>query len=188
MKLLGVVELSLERVGKQSLTVTIASLLFLFSLHTLLVRAWPFHCKWTDLLLGIGAYVVLIILHEIFHLIGFFIFGRVRWSEMEMGIRWDLGVAYATPKKWLTNRQMKRALLLPLLMTGIIPALYGLLTSNGLFLTTGALLIGGAVGDLVMYWQLRSFPEEAVVRDDPEFPRLFVYSPHSSNEGNTYDL
>lgn len=188
MKLLGIVELSLERIGKQSLVVTIVSLLFLFSFHTLLVHTWPFHFKWTDVLLGTGAYVVLIILHEIFHLIGFFIFGRVRWSEMEMGIRWDLGVAYATPKKWLTNRQMKRALLLPLFMTGIIPALYGLLTSNGLFLTVGALLIGGAVGDLVMYQQLRSFPDDAIVRDDPQFPRLFVYSPHSSNEENMYDL
>ena len=40
-----------------------------------------------------------------------------------------------------------------------------------------ALLIGGAAGDFAMYKELRKLPDDWLVKDDPELPRLYVYAP-----------
>ena len=46
---------------------------------------------------------------------------------MIVGVNLKLGVAYATTDKLMTNRAIRKALLLPFWTTGIVPALIGLL-------------------------------------------------------------
>ena len=45
-----------------------------------------------------------------------------------------------------------------------------------MLLILGAFLIAGAVGDFAMYRELRKFPPDVLVKDDPELPRLYVYT------------
>ena len=53
---------------------------------------------------------------------------------------------------------------------------------SGVLVVLSALLIGGAVGDFAMYNQLKKLPDDWLIKDDPELPRLYVYSPERINE------
>jgi len=132
-----------------------------------------------DIPLFIIYYIVLIGLHEIFHLIGFMIFGRVKFSQLEYGVNLRMGVAYATTTQALQNKAMKKALLLPFWTTGVIPTVIGFIISSNMLLLLGAFLIAGALGDFLMYKELRKFPDSALIKDDPELPRLYVYERRS---------
>jgi len=132
-----------------------------------------------DIPLFIIYYIVLIGLHEIFHLIGFMIFGRVKFSQLEYGVNLRMGVAYATTTQALQNKAMKKALLLPFWTTGVIPTVIGFIISSNMLLLLGAFLIAGALGDFLMYKELRKFPDSALIKDDPELPRLYVYEKRS---------
>lgn len=125
-------------------------------------------------------YFVGIILHEFFHLFGFMLWGKCRWSDLVFGINKELGVAYAGTKKTLRNRTMKKALLLPFWLTGLLPFIVGIYLNDGPLIAASAFLIGGAAGDFAMYKQLREIRGDAYIIDDLERPQLYVYDddPH----------
>jgi len=86
-----------------------------------------------------------------------------------------MGVAYATADQLMDNKGIRKALLLPFWMTGVLPAVLALYFNDGVLLLLGAMLIGGAAGDFAMYKELKKFPDDALVKDDPELPKLYVY-------------
>ena len=88
-----------------------------------------------------------------------------------------LGIAYATTDQLMTNGAIKKALLLPFWTTGVVPAIIGLYFGNGTIILLAALLIGGAAGDFAMYKELRKLPNDWLIKDDPQLPRLYVYAP-----------
>ena len=90
-----------------------------------------------------------------FILLGFRVFGGVPWKKMIVGVNLKMGIAYATTDQLMTNRAIRKALLLPFWMTGILPALIGLYIGSGLLVSLSALLIGGAAGDFAMYKELK---------------------------------
>lgn len=96
---------------------------------------------------------------------------------MKVGIDLKLGIAYATTDKLMTNRSIRKALLLPFWMTGILPAIIGLYIGNGVLIILSAFLIGGAAGDFVMYLALKELPDDWLIKDDPKLPRLYAYKP-----------
>lgn len=123
------------------------------------------------------AYICLIIAHEACHLLGFVVYGGVAWSSLSYGVDMEKGLAYATTSQLVENHAMKKALLLPFWLTGVVPTVYGFYVDSYLWIAVGALLIAGAVGDFAMYKALRKFPKHAVVKDDPEEPTLYIYPP-----------
>ncbi|WP_237262305.1 DUF3267 domain-containing protein [Sporosarcina ureae] len=120
-------------------------------------------------------YILLIVIHEFFHLLGFRIFCHVPWKNVAYGVNLKMGVAYATADQLMDNKGIRKALLLPFWMTGVLPAVLALYFNDGVLLLLGAMLIGGAAGDFAMYKELKKFPDHAMVKDDPELPKLYVY-------------
>lgn len=176
-----VVDLDLQKVAKTGLWVTIGVTIGLFLLDLLLQllitkEVTVQFTLWKVVFVIVG-YIALIVVHELFHLLGFRVFAKVPWRKMIVGVNLKLGIAYATTDEWMTNGAIRKALLLPFWTTGVIPALIGLYLSDGVWLLLGGLLIGGAVGDFAMYKELRRFPNEWLVKDDPERPRLYLHKP-----------
>jgi hypothetical protein len=172
-----VIEIDLPKVAKSSLIITVVAALSLWALKIIIERDFTFSLGlWTVVLFIVG-YILLIILHELFHLLGFRVFGGVPWRKMIIGVNLKMGIAYATTDQLMTNRAIRKALLLPFWMTGILPAIIGLFIGSGLLVSLSALLIGGAAGDFAMNKELRKLPDDWVVKDDPELPKLYVYSP-----------
>jgi len=177
-----VIEIDLPKVAKSSLILTGAALLILWILKVGMEGSLTSSFSWWTIVFFIIGYILLIILHELFHLLGFRLFGGVPWRKMVVGVNLKLGIAYATTNQLMTNRAIRKALLLPFWMTGILPAIIGLYMGSGLLISLSALLIGGAAGDFAMFKELKELPDDWVVKDDPELPKLYVYSPDKSNE------
>lgn len=183
-----IVDLDLQRVAKTGLWVTLWVTLGIFGCDILIQLAIREELTisfsfWKVLFVVIG-YIVLIVIHELFHLLGFRVFAGVPWRKMIVGVNLKLGIAYATTDEWMTNAAIRKALLLPFWTTGVIPAVVGLYLSDGVWLLLGGLLIGGAVGDFAMYRELKQFPDEWLVKDDPERPRLYLHEPCESPDSN----
>ena len=174
-----VIEIDLPTVAKQGIYFTILPLFILLPIHFLLKGGLYFNFSWTANLLLFVGYILLIVLHEFFHLFGFRVFADVPWKRMKVGINLKLGIAYATTDKLMTNRAIRRALLLPFWMTGILPAIIGLYMDSGIMIILAAFLIGGAAGDFAMYKALKKLPDDWLIKDDPQLPRLYVFNPTS---------
>lgn len=172
-----VVDINLPIVTKQGLYLTVLSLIPLQILHFILEGGFYFTMRFFIIIEFIGGYILLIILHEFFHLLGFRTFANVPWKRMKVGVNLKLGIAYATTDKLMTNRAIRKALLLPFWLTGILPAIIGLYIGSGVLIILAALLIGGAAGDFAMYKALKKFDDDWLIKDDPQLPRLYVYSP-----------
>lgn len=174
-----IIELDLKKLAKDNLLATIILSLSFIILHFVINGGLSISVSPLSLiistLLFILLYVILIVLHEAFHLIGFIIFGGVHYSSLKYGLNLKMGVAYATTEQPLSNRAMKLALLLPFWTTGVTPTILGFYFNSMMLLILGAFLIAGAVGDFAMYRELKKFPPDVLVKDDPELPRLYVY-------------
>ena len=94
---------------------------------------------------------------------------------MDYGINLKLGVAYATTSLGIPNAAMKKALLLPFWLTGVISTIIGFWLNNNIIIA-GTFLLAGAIGDFAMYKELQRFPKYALVKDDPKEPKLYVYT------------
>ncbi len=121
-------------------------------------------------------YILLIVLHEAFHLLGFVIWGKCQKADLIYGINSELGVAYAGTKKTLSVKAMRKALMLPFWITGLLPFLIGIWLNSKSLMIVSSFLIGGAAGDFSMYFQLRKLPKSAFILDDATKPILYVYN------------
>ena len=173
-----IIELDIHRIAKHNMIWTIIlSVLFLIINMTLQPQHFNFSIGSSILFIVYFsiAYLVLIVLHEACHLIGFIIFGKAPFSSLSYGVDLPKGLAYATTTKRISNGGMKKALLLPFWITGVIPILIGFYVNSNLIILVGTFLIAGAIGDFAMYKELRKFPKNALIEDDPKEPKLYVY-------------
>lgn len=173
-----IIQLDLPKVMKQNIIWTVVMSLLLIGLN-LFLQPQKFDLSFGSIILStilFGVYyILLIILHEAFHLLGFVIFGKAPIRSLSYGIDFEKGIAYATTTARLPNAAMKKALLLPFWTTGVMPALAGFWLNNYIIILAGAFLMAGAVGDFAMYKELRKFPNDAQIEDDPKEPKLYVY-------------
>ena len=171
---LAVIDIDLKKVAWESIGLTVG-----LSITGLILFPWLTSITeitfsfWNFLWFFIG-YVLLIVLHECFHLVGFWLYGKAPWRSMDYGVNLKMGVAYATTTVPIQNIAMKKAILLPFWVTGVLPMIIGFGIGSLLLVLLGAWLIGGAAGDFAMYKELRKFPNSLMVKDDPEKPRLYV--------------
>ncbi|PID13961.1 hypothetical protein CSV63_15150 [Sporosarcina sp. P34] len=170
-----IVELDLQKIAKQSLWLTLLPLIALLIIRGLLQGGLFLSFSVWYFIYALVGYILLIVIHEFFHLLGFRFFCNVPWKNMAYGVNLKMGVAYATADQLMDNKGIRKALLLPFWMTGVLPAISALYFNDGVLLLLGAMLIGGAAGDFAMYKELKKFPDDAMVRDDPELPKLYVY-------------
>ena len=170
-----IIELDLQKIAWQSLRLTVFLSITLLVLNSAIHQQFDFSISWFHFVFFISGYIILIILHEVSHLIGFVLFGKVSWRSLEYGLNLKLGIAYATTNELLPNKAMKYALLLPFWLTGVLPTVIGLTLNHSTLVLLGAWLIAGAAGDFAMYKELRSLSDRCWIKDDPELPRLYVY-------------
>lgn len=136
----------------------------------------------SGILFFLTGYVALIVLHEVFHLIGFVLFGKVPVSSLNYGINLKMGIAYATTSKPVQNHVMRKVLLLPFWTTAVIPTVLGFWFDSQVLVLLGAMLTAGAFSDFVMYRELRKEKNAAWIIDDPSLPRLHIYDYYPENE------
>lgn len=172
-----VIELDIKKLMVDNIVLTIGLAILFIAIQYICLKDFQF--SFWQIIVGIilffTLYIVFIVLHEVFHLIGFILFGGVPFKSLKYGVNLELGVAYATTDQPLPNHAMRKALLLPFWTTGVLPTLAGFYVNSTVLLLVGACLIAGAIGDFAMYKELCKYPKDALVQDDPNLPKLYVY-------------
>lgn len=173
-----VIELDIKKLMIDNIVITSGLVILFIAIQYIYFK--DFHFSFWNMIGGtvlfVILYIIFIVLHEAFHLIGFMIFGKVPMKALKYGINLELGVAYATTAHPLYNHAMKKALLLPFWTTGILPTIIGFYVNSTVLILVGTFFMAGAVGDFAMYKELRKYPKKALVQDDPKLPKLYVYT------------
>lgn len=127
-----------------------------------------------DWLIGAVLLILLTIAHEAVHALGWMLFGGVRAQDIRFGIDRATLSPYAHAGVAMPVTAYRIGAVLPLIVTGIVPYLYGLFAHQGMWAILGAVLISGAVGDLVVLWVIRHIPDDALVLDHPKNAGCYV--------------
>jgi hypothetical protein len=119
------------------------------------------------------AVVGALVAHELLHAAGFVAAGA-RGSDLWFTASLRRGAAYAGCRRPVTARGYRGATLLPGIVLGALPLVFGLAVGSHAIGLFGALLLGAAGGDLHQIWLLRGVPPDHLVAEDPADPHVLV--------------
>jgi hypothetical protein len=108
-----------------------------------------------------------IVAHEFFHAVGWITAGRLSWSDIKFGFKVEALTPYAHSKVPMPANAYRLGILLPGIVTGLLPGVVGIALGSYSLTALGAILLGSAGGDLLALWAMRFVPGSAVVRDHP---------------------
>ncbi len=163
----------------QDVSVPISSILLkitLFSVLIAIASVIPFARLWDETRLWsalqnpiiIPLALFLILAHEGIHGIGWWLFGRVPIQHLTFGFQWKTLSPYCHAKAPMTVQGYRLGVILPALITGLLPLLVGTFSGDGLWAMLGAMLLAGAVGDFYVVWITRAIPADSKVLDHPK--------------------
>lgn len=127
-----------------------------------------------DYVLGLVACVVLIVAHEAVHALGWILFAGVSPKDIRFGIAWKTLSPYAHSMVAMPAGGYRVGVILPLIVTGILPVVIGTATNTGWLTVAGAILVSGAVGDLFVLRVIKDISASAKVIDHPENAGCYV--------------
>ena len=116
-----------------------------------------------------------IVLHELVHGIFFAIFANKGFASVRFGMMWKYLAPYAHCKEPLKIKNYTIALLAPLVLVGILPAIVGIAMGNFLLLFVGIFMSGGAAGDLMIYNLIKKENPEDYVQDHPSEAGCYIF-------------
>lgn len=120
-----------------------------------------------DSLLLIGIFVAGTVLHELIHALTWRLVGRKSWSAIKFGFHWRTLTPYTHLREPLPVRVYRIGTWMPGFLTGVVPAVYGLVSGNVWITFLGGAFIGAAGGDTLVLWLLRGVEKTALVEDHP---------------------
>src|SRR5690606_30906809 len=120
-----VIDLNIEEIAPKALWFNVVLVIGFALAYQLFREPLSFGFSLFGVLYFFGGYALLIVLHELFHLIGFVVFGKVPISSLQYGLNLKMGIAYATSDRPVKNRAMRAVLLLPFWMTAVLPTVIG---------------------------------------------------------------
>jgi hypothetical protein len=110
---------------------------------------------------------VLLVGHEALHAIGWLVFGRLSRQAVSFGLDRKTLSPYTHVSTPMPAAAYRAGALLPGVVTGLLPAVIGILLRSGPLTLIGAALLSGAVGDLMVLWVIRQVPGDRLVIDHP---------------------
>jgi 4-hydroxybenzoate polyprenyltransferase len=85
------------------------------------------------------------------------------------------GAVYCHVDVPMTKRNYIIMALMPGLLTGLVPWLAGIATGSLLWMLIGAIMIGGAVGDIMIVRAIREETPDTMIYDHPSLVGCYVY-------------
>lgn len=169
MKDLSISALSANLYAIPIVLITIICMVFPF----ILIWDWQTFTKgFLSIYLALPSFIIAFImgsfLHEVFHAVGFLIFGKLKIELVQIGIKWKYLTPFAHCRIPLKASVYRIALLLPAILLGIIPSLVALIIGKSWLLIYGTLFTVLAGGDFLVYWIIRKVRHDELVQDHPE--------------------
>lgn len=131
-------------------------------------------------LLFFGILVLGIFLHELIHGITWARYCRNGFHSILFGFSWKSFSPYCHCREILKINHYLAGTLMPGLVTGVLPALAGIISGNLMILILGIIFTMAAGGDFIFLWMLRNVPGTAYAEDHPEKAGCYLYLPKTN--------
>jgi hypothetical protein len=113
----------------------------------------------------LAAYIVGLLLHELIHALAMILISGVSFSDIHFGFNRRYISPYTHCNKIIPVRGFRIGLLLPVLITGLLPLIIGIASNILLITIIGGLLTAGGIGDIIGFCYLVKLPGDALIRD-----------------------
>jgi hypothetical protein len=114
------------------------------------------------------AVLVAVVLHELIHGVIFAMYAKNGFRAVKFGFSKTMGSFYCHCKDPLKVKYYRRAGIAPLIVLGLIPLIFAMITGVHWIKTFGLLLSIGGFGDLLIWIKLLKFDSDLNIRDHPE--------------------
>lgn len=139
---------------------------------------------YTDILMVIALFAAGLVTHEGLHAVGFLTLGKCKTKDIRFGISKKQGMLYCTSEKPLTAKAYGATLLIPLVVTGVIPFIVSVVWGNAMLVVLFSILISGAAGDVYMFLRVRKYEANQLILDHPKAPAYYLlYEEGKTPEG-----
>ena len=128
----------------------------------------------SNYLLFMIAFLVLIVVHELIHGVSWAIFSEHHFKDIEFGFMWKYLTPYCTCSVPLSKGQYIFGALMPMVLLGIVPMIVGILTGWFLWLLIGIIMTDAAAGDIMIVWNILNYKTTA---------QEYVYVDHPTQAG-----
>lgn len=128
--------------------------------------------SWSGVILLL-AIIAALVVHELIHGITWMILVGKGFSHVSFGLM--KGAVYCHFDAPMIKSQYVIGALMPLVLVGVVPWIAGIAAGSLLWMAIGAIMIGGAAGDIMIVWTIRKEPASALVYDHPNEAGCYVY-------------
>ncbi len=132
-----------------------------------------FNFRFWDIIILLFGYPILLCLHEAVHAL-VFIFSGAPKGSVRFGVIPKKFMLYCTTTKPLTVKSYKIALIMPIIITGIIPLIICIFFSNYIYVLLFSTLVSGGAGDIMMLNALAKYKNAKMVEDHPKAPAFYL--------------
>lgn len=127
-----------------------------------------------DLLVVISGLIIGIVIHEGLHALGGLITGAAKPKDINFGINLKQGMFFCHFKKPMTVSSYMFVLILPLIVTGIIPLVISTIYGNIYLIVIFSFMVSGAAGDIIMFGSLIKKDKKALIFDHESAPAYYL--------------
>lgn len=122
-----------------------------------------------------------IIAHELIHGIVWAVYAKNGFKSIKFGVMWKMLTPYCHCKEALTIKQYVIGAIMPAIILGFLPAIYGIVIGNIGWLLFGLMFSIAASGDFMIVWLLRKENMNDYVQDHPTEAGCYVYRKKAKN-------
>lgn len=130
-----------------------------------------------DILIIIGIYAVGLVCHEGLHALGAIIFAGKKPKDISFGVIIKQMMLYCHVKTPMKLSAYCGLLLLPVIITGVIPLVISIFCGNIFLVLVFSLLVSGGAGDAIMFCSLLKQDKNALILDHAEAPAYYLVYP-----------
>ena len=133
------------------------------------------HLDMIELFLAMFFYLIL---HELFHGIGFLLIKDVKLKNITLGISLEKGVFYCMCKKNISKKDILISLSLPVVFLGILTLIIGIIINSYELIFLSILNITSSIGDIMMIIYFLKCPNDIIYLDLDDCTSFTVISKH----------
>jgi hypothetical protein len=163
--------ISMDRANLYSMAFALPAVLLLALAYIL---RWGGSAFWQGFNILFGNFIVFIVVfflgvvvHELIHGLSWMLFGRKPFGVIKFGFQLKTFTPYAHCTVPLPVNPYRLGTAMPGILLGLLPALIGILTGNGVLLGFGLLFTAAAGGDMLILWLIRHVDGDKLVEDHP---------------------
>lgn len=127
-----------------------------------------------DIIITLAMLALLLAIHELLHALGGLLSGGCTVKDISFGINLKQSMLYCHINKPIKVGIYRFVLLLPVIVTGIIPLIICTLYGNIFMVFLFSIMVSGGAGDVIMFFSLAGYDKNVMVLDHASAPAYYL--------------